>query len=82
MASKRRYAQVGLGGRHKMWRNAVAGTFSEHCELVGLCDNNPGRLQLSAGQVKEEFGGGVPTYAATDFDRMIQETLIREPTIS
>ena len=73
---KKRFAQVGLGGRSRMYRDAVVGTFKRHCELVGLCDVNPGRLRLSAGEVAEAYPKlpPVPTYAAEDFDKMVAET--------
>jgi predicted dehydrogenase len=73
MSSKKRYAQVGLGGRSGMFRDAVFETFPEICEMVSFCDINPGRVELAATQAKEK-GFNVPTYAAEDFDRMIAET--------
>jgi predicted dehydrogenase len=72
--TKRRYAQIGLGGRHAMFRNAVIDTYAETSELVALADINPGRLELSQRRVKEKFGVDIPGYAAADFDRMIAET--------
>lgn len=74
MTERRRFAQVGLGGRHLMFRDAVIGDYSQSSEMVGLCDSNPGRLNLSIAQVKEEFGIDVPGYSADDFDRMVTET--------
>ena len=38
MVRKKRYAQVGLGGRHVFWRDAVLDLFSDSSELVGFCD--------------------------------------------
>jgi len=73
MARRTRYAQVGLGGRHGMFRDAVLHTFSETSELVALCDRNEGRLRLSREEVRAR-GTEVPGYAAADFDRMIAET--------
>ena len=73
MAQKKRYAQVGLGGRSMMFTEAVVDTFADHCEMVGLCDNNPGRLQLRIDTVKDK-AGEIPGYDAKDFDRMIAET--------
>ncbi len=71
---KTRYAQVGLGGRHAMFRDAVVGDFSEQCEMVAMCDLNEGRLNLSIDQVAERTGQRIPGYLAEDFDRMIGET--------
>lgn len=73
MSERKRYAQVGLGGRHVMYRHAVIGKFAETSELVGLCDINEGRLRLA---VEDSSGKGVnvPGYKAEDFDKMIAET--------
>jgi predicted dehydrogenase len=43
-----KYAIVGTGGRHSMFRNAVTETYGEKNELVALCDINRTRLGLSA----------------------------------
>jgi len=71
--AKRRYAQVGLGGRSLMYSQAVAETYSDRCEMVGLCDINPGRLQQRVEWFAER-GLAVPGFEAQAFDRMIAET--------
>jgi len=68
-----KYAIVGAGGRHKMFRDAITETHAEGNELVALCDINPTRLALSAGQVVPQPGNGIATYKAAEFDRMISE---------
>ena len=71
--AKKRYVQVGLGGRSRMYTHAIAQRFADTCDLVGLCDNNTGRLAL----VQDELPAGypaVPTYSDQDFDRMIADT--------
>lgn len=73
MSGKKRYAHVGLGSRSGMFTNAVIDTFSDHCEYVGLCDSNQGRLNLRQKQVKEK-GIDVPVYDASEFDTMIEQT--------
>ncbi|NQU40324.1 MAG: Gfo/Idh/MocA family oxidoreductase [Lentisphaerae bacterium] len=73
--SKKRYVQVGLGGRHRLFRDSVIETHKEKAEMVGLCDRNAGRLALSIAQAKEKVGVDIPGYAAEDFDRMLAETL-------
>ena len=55
-----------------MYSHAIAETYSDACELVGLCDTNPGRLALRQSWARER-GVAVPTYAAADFDRMVAE---------
>lgn len=73
MSAKKRYAQVGLGGRHRMFTDALRGDFKEHGEMVGVCDVNPGRLRL-AQQDFEAAGMPVPGFEADQFDEMIRQT--------
>jgi predicted dehydrogenase len=72
-SGRRRYAIVGTGGRHAMYRTALVDTHREHGELVAMCDINPGRLNLSIARAAEA-GVKVPGYAPADFERMIRET--------
>jgi len=72
MASKRRYAQVGLGGRASMYKEAAVQTYADTCEMVGFCDNNEGRVRQSVEWARRK-GVVVPGYAAEDFGRMVAE---------
>jgi len=56
-----------------MYRDAILTTFSHNSELVGLCDINPGRVELAVNRALEQ-GHTVPGYTARRFDRMIEET--------
>ncbi len=67
-----KYAIVGAGGRHAMFRTAITETHPSDNELVALCDVNASRLALSASKVPPR-GNGIATYAAEDFDRMLTE---------
>ncbi len=71
---KTRYAQVGLGGRHLMFRNAIFEEHPDKAEMVAVCDSNPGRLALDQKEIEENYQVQVPGYDAADFDRMIAET--------
>ncbi len=73
-SGRARYAIVGTGGRHEMYRDAILGPFAAASELVGLCDTNIGRLRLSQSRIRTRGGADVPIYEAKDFDRMIAET--------
>jgi predicted dehydrogenase len=66
---RKRYAIVGVGSRHEMYRHAITKTFAPHAELVALCDLNEGRLKLS----QKRSGLLVPLYLSGDFDRMVKE---------
>lgn len=67
------YIQVGLGGRHRMFRQALTGKHCDHARLKAVCDSNPGRLAFAQSQAEEEGGNHVAAYLATDFDRMLAE---------
>lgn len=67
-----KYAIVGVGGRHAMFRRAITQTHADGNDLVALCDVNETRLALSAGKVPQK-GNGIATYEAGDFERMIAE---------
>ena len=72
---KKRYAQVGLGGRARMYYKAIAQTYSETSELVALCDINQTRLNYANEILEGEFGyKKLPTYGADEFEKMIEET--------
>jgi len=72
MSSRTRFAQVGCSGRGAMYRDALLRTYADNAELVGVCDINPGRVQLYV-QAARDDGVEVPGYPAEDFDRMIAE---------
>lgn len=68
-----KYAIVGTGARHKMFRGAITETYVTNSELVGLCDSNDARLALSAEAVPDQTGNGIATYKAEQFDQMLAE---------
>ncbi len=73
--SKKRYAQVGIGGRARMYYSAVADTFKETSELVGFCDINRTRMEYANKILKDSFGlDEVAMYGADEFEKMILET--------
>ena len=72
MSQKKRYAQVGLGGRSRMYTKAITGAYADQAKVVGFCDVNQARMDY-ANSVCFPDGPAVPTYAADDFDRMISE---------
>jgi predicted dehydrogenase len=69
-----RYAIVGTGSRHQMYRDAILDTFAAHAELVGMCDLNPGRAELSRAQVQARRKVDVPVFTADRFDQMVKDT--------
>jgi len=72
--SKKRYAIVGLGARARMFTDALAGTFSDNSEIVGLCDISPTRIEWHNNRLREEHDHApVQGYHADDFEKMIAE---------
>jgi predicted dehydrogenase len=75
---RKRYALVGAGGRSRMYRDAVLETYAKHCEMVGFCDVNLGRLRLAQALARKAAGVEVPIYDAKEdakaFDHMVRET--------
>jgi predicted dehydrogenase len=70
---RRRYAIVGTGSRHEMYREAITRQYKDYAELTGLCDLNAGRVELSRKRAAEA-GVQATGYAAADFEKMIRET--------
>jgi predicted dehydrogenase len=67
--AKKKLAMVGTGIRGiSFWGKRVVDNYSDIVEFVGLCDINPGRLELA----KKHMGVNCPVY--TDFVKMMQET--------
>ncbi len=72
---RKRYAVVGTGGRGLSFVNSVAGRFKDNCELVGICDTNPARMEYYNRHVVDELGGRpVAAFDAADFDAMVRQT--------
>ncbi len=68
-AAKRKLALVGTGIRGtSFWGKNIVENYGDITEFVGLCDINPGRLELA----KEYMGVNCPVYS--DFEKMIAET--------
>jgi predicted dehydrogenase len=68
-----KFAIVGTGGRHQMYRRAITETHPDGNRLVALCDTNEKRLALSVREAPPQPGNGIATYEAAEFDRMIAE---------
>ncbi len=71
--AKKRYVQVGLGGRARMYYKAIAETFNETGELVAFCDINRTRMEYANEVLVKEFGyHAVDLYASDEFEKMIE----------
>lgn len=73
-APRKRYAIVGVGGRHSMYHDAIQTTHKAHAELVAICDTNPGRMEVARARSQRNGATPPPAYLAADFKKMIAET--------
>ena len=72
--AKKRFAQVGVGGRARMYYNALATTYNETSELVAICDINRTRMELTNSILENDLKyHAVPMYGADEFEKMIEE---------
>lgn len=69
---RKRYVQVGLGGRSAMYTRAVISTYAETSELLAVCDVNEGRVNHARERARE-WGYDVKGYHAAQFEQMIAE---------
>lgn len=71
---RRRYAIVGLGSRHELYQDAIETTHREWANLVGVCDSNPGRVEVARARSTKNGAPAPAGYLASDFGRMLAET--------
>lgn len=70
---KVRYAQVGTGGRARLYYEALSSTYADCCELVAFCDLSQTRMDYANRMIGEKFGREpVPTYYYTKFEEMVK----------
>ena len=71
---KKRYVQVGTGGRARFFYEAVAGEFSATSEMVGFCDISQTRMDYANKLLTEKHGHpAVPTYLNSEFEKMLDD---------
>jgi predicted dehydrogenase len=74
MAVKKRYALVGTGSRAGMLVDAITKTYPDVAELVAFCDLSQTRMNWYNKQLEKRGLAALPTYLASEFDKMIAET--------
>ena len=74
MSARKRYAIVGTGSRAGMFIDAIAETYAEHAELVGVCDLSHTRMNWHNAQLRQRGLTPAPAFHADDFERMLAET--------
>jgi len=72
---RKRYAQVGTGGRARFFYEAIASVYEKTSEIIAFCDISQTRMDYANKLLKEEYGvSPVPTYLYTEFEKMLDET--------
>lgn len=70
----KRYVQVGVGHRGRMYHLALTGKYSDSCQLVAICDSNEGRMRASLAEIATiADSSAIRTYPAAAFDQMLAE---------
>ena len=70
MERKRRYAQVGTGGRARMYYEALATTYKDVNDIVAFCDLSETRMKYANSILEKNGHTAVPMYAPHDFEKM------------
>ncbi len=71
--AKKRFVQVGTGGRGRFWYNALVTGYAETSELLAFCDINRARLEYANDRLVEYGYHKVALYGADEFEKMIEE---------
>ena len=72
--AKKRYVQVGVGSRARMFYRAIVEDFKETSELVAFCDVNRTRMEYANEVLETEFNHPkIAMYGADEFEKMIEE---------
>ncbi|KAH6869538.1 hypothetical protein B0T10DRAFT_541673 [Thelonectria olida] len=80
--SKKRYALVGTGGRAILYYTSIAKDYSDRACMVAFCDTNQTRMNYANSTLEALGHGGVPTFLAADFDKMVKETQPNEVIVT
>jgi len=71
--TKKRYVQVGTGGRARLFYEAIATTFKDRAELTAFCDISQTRMNYANNLLKKNGIAPAKTYLYTEFDKMLDE---------
>ena len=74
MMAKKKYVQVGTGGRARMYYEAVSTTYKDRAEMAAFCDISQTRMNYANKLLTEVYGAAAAkTYDYTQFDAMLDE---------
>jgi len=70
----KKYAQVGTGGRARMYYEAISTTYKDSASVAAFCDISPTRMNYANKLLTDEYGvPAAKTYYYTEFDKMLDE---------
>lgn len=70
---KKKYVQVGIGGRAQFFYDAIATNYRETSEITAFCDINQTRMDYANKRLTEKLDyPAVRTYKTDEFDKMIE----------
>lgn len=73
MVAKKRYVEVGIGGRAEFYYGALASDFRHTSELAAFCDVNQTRMNYANKLLIEKYNYyEILTYKSEHFDKMIE----------
>jgi len=71
--AKKKYVQVGTGGRARMFYEAIAANYKDSAELTAFCDISRTRMNYANKLLAEHGVPAAKLYDYTGFDTMIDE---------
>ncbi|HGF7785378.1 Gfo/Idh/MocA family oxidoreductase, partial [Enterococcus faecium] len=80
---KKKYVQVGLGGRARFFYEAIASTYHQTCELVGFCDVSQTRMDYANRILVNKYGQKkVKTCMPSQFEQLLDDVRPAEVIIT
>lgn len=71
---KKKYVQVGVGGRARFFYEAIASKYKDTCEIVGICDISQTRMDFTNRVLTETYKQDpAKTYSYKNFEKMLDE---------
>ena len=73
--TKKKFVQVGTGGRARMYYEAISTTYKDRAEIAAFCDISKTRMNYANRLLTDEYKAApAKTYNYTEFEKMIDET--------
>lgn len=70
---KKKYVQVGTGGRARFFYESIASTYKDTSEIVGFCDISQVRMDFSNELLERHGHPKVQTYKPSEFEKMLDD---------